>query len=196
MSFVHRQQQHRYLITYDDKMEEFSPGSWTAWRRIDGEAGGDVEGAGSVVETASAELVSAMCAKWQASPFTCKSLDALHKQSQLGPARDREVRSNEKKEEQRKQKAARREREHVAAAERERVAAVERERVAATERERVAAAERERERRLRGGSGGSDVFASGSGGYSGGHGVGVGSSAQPPSPPGSVRLLHKQLRGL
>jgi hypothetical protein len=32
-SFFHRKQQHRYLITFDAQLEDFSVGSWTAWRR-------------------------------------------------------------------------------------------------------------------------------------------------------------------
>ena len=91
MSFVHRGQQHRYLITYDDQLDEFTPGSWKAWRRVALTDGGDMEGEEVQVEVSSAEVQSVMCAKWLDSPFACKSLDALHKASQLGPARDREV---------------------------------------------------------------------------------------------------------
>jgi hypothetical protein len=34
MSFFHRKQQNRYLITFDAQLEEFTVGPWTAWRRI------------------------------------------------------------------------------------------------------------------------------------------------------------------
>ena len=34
MSLSHRKQQHRYIISYDEQLEQFAVGSWTAWRRI------------------------------------------------------------------------------------------------------------------------------------------------------------------
>ena len=222
MSFVFRQQQHRYLITYDEQLGEFSAGSWTAWRRLGPADDDEVEGEGVVVEVSSLELQSAMCAKWVDSPFACKSFDALHKLSQLGPVRDREARSNEKKATQRQRKAAKRERDRVASAQRELA-----ERVAAAE---CASAEREdREGRDRGGgdSSGKGGRGGGGGGGSGGsdgfdaavasavaaalatagvqgpsHAAAVHGSSTPqarqraPDTPPSVVLLKRQVRGL
>ena len=76
MNFEHRKQQHRYIITYDKQLEQFSVGSWTVWRRIpvNGEEGAE----GAEVQTAGAETVSAMDKKWRASPLKCTSLDQLH----------------------------------------------------------------------------------------------------------------------
>ena len=82
MIFNHRKQQHRYVITYDEQLEQFSMGSWTAWRRVpaEGQESGEFEpdAEGAQVQTAAAEAVSDMYTKWQASPLTFSSLDTLH----------------------------------------------------------------------------------------------------------------------
>ena len=84
MSLSHRKQQHRYIISYDEQLEQFSVGSWTAWRRIptEGQASEhqqwDPDAKGALVQTALATVISYMCAKWQASQLTFSSLDALH----------------------------------------------------------------------------------------------------------------------
>ena len=80
MNFSHRTQQHRYIITYDMQLEQFSVGSWTGWRRIqvNGEDQSDLDAEGAEVQMAASETVSTMDAQWLGSPVACTSLDQLH----------------------------------------------------------------------------------------------------------------------
>ena len=94
MHFGHRKQLHRYLITYDESLEQFGVAAWTAWRRTlaDPAPSGvrfDIDAREAQVEVAPNEAVAKMLAKWQESPLTSSGLDALHKQTQLGPVRNR-----------------------------------------------------------------------------------------------------------
>ena len=127
MSFFHRKQQYRYLITFDETLEEFSIGSWTAWRRLpaDGVDPTTFQREESEVKVCSDETKTCMLALWQASPLTSTSLDTLHKETSLGPACERAARASARKEKEKERQRGRkgRQREERERKEREEAAA-------------------------------------------------------------------------
>ena len=199
MSFFHRRQQYRYLITFDDTREEFSISSWTAWRRVPA-AGVDL----SDVKVCDDATEASMCALYTSAPLTSTSLDTLHKDSTLGPARDRAARETERKEKEKQQRALRK----ATKQQRERET---RERET-REHETRECQESERETRERNGGGGGSGGGGGGGhcgggGYRGGGGQRGGGGgdiqaaapqggASSPSPPRSVKKLKREIRGL
>ena len=197
MNIFHRKQQYRYLITFDGTREEFSITSWTVWRRVPA-AGVDLSNFDpetSNVKVCDDETKVRMCAQYTSAPLTSMSLDTLHKDSSLGPARERAAREAERKEKGKQQRTQRKATAALkAAAEKE---AAEAARVAAKEEAARAAAVAAS--MLAGAGRGGGVHCRGNLGGGGGGMPGSLASAAPqglsPSPPALCEAAEAQDQG-
>lgn len=110
MFFSHRNQTRRYLITFDDKLSQFSINSWVGWTRVLKDAGGDVDDNENVCR-ATPELLVRMAKAWMSSHLrNVKTTDQLQKLSYLGPARAVAQEQKERREQDRLRKEQKRER--------------------------------------------------------------------------------------
>ena len=85
--YQHRGQQRRNLISFDPARGKFSVNSWSSWRRIPAECCEEFDPDGeSNMRVADASDIAAMESSWPKSALkSIKSLDALQKQTYLGP---------------------------------------------------------------------------------------------------------------
>ena len=109
--FQHRNQQNRYIISFDPTTENFSVGTWTSWTRMPAVATEpNFDPDSSAVHVAPQLDYDLMCKSWAADTHVCTldSKDKLKKLSQLGPSQLRHEReeSARKKARERKQAAA------------------------------------------------------------------------------------------
>ena len=100
-------QHHRYLITFDKDLQEFSCLAWTSWRRLPAVSGDDsFDPDTSAVQEASQETIATMAKAWETDTHIhVGSSHQLKRLLQLGPAQMREKKKSDLQKKERLRKA-------------------------------------------------------------------------------------------